>query len=227
MILQARSLTPKEQFANVSFEEASAERIPFLHDSSVDMIVAAQAAHWFDQAKLFPEMVRIVRKGGTLAFWGYGDHTFVDFPRATTILRHYTHGHDSDLLGSYWPQPGRSVVQNKLRAIQPPSEGWDDVRRIEYEPGSEGARSGTGTMFLHKRLTLRNCMNYIRTWSSFNAWQQVHPTAQSREAGGRGDVVDEMFDRMRSAEPDWQSNGWEEIEIEIEWPTGLLLAKKR
>ena len=70
-------------------------------------------------------------------------------------------------------------------------------------------------------------MKYIRTWSSFNAWQEVNPTAKSREMGGAGDVVDEMFDRMRSVEPDWQGNGWKEIEIEVEWPTGLLLARKR
>lgn len=227
MIQQARSLTPREQFTNVIFDEALAESMPSLRDSSVDMVVAAQAAHWFDYTKLFPEIERVVRKGGTLAFWGYGDHAFVDFPQATNILKHYTNGDDTSLLGPYWSQPGRSIVVDKLRAIQPPSETWEDVTRSEYEPGVKGARSGTGTMYLQKRLRLNDCMKYVRTWSSFNAWQEKHPDAQSKESGGPGDIVDEMFDWMRSVEPDWQSDGWEETEVEVEWPMGVLLARKR
>lgn len=212
---------------NVSFQEASAECLPFLEDSSVDMIVAAQAAHWFDHTRLFPEMKRILRKGGSVAFWGYGDHIFVDHPQATRILKHYAYGDSKQLLGPYWSQPGRSILQDRLRAIQPPCNDWQDTKRIEYEPGTGGARSGTGTMFLHRKIKLVDCMNYIRTWSSFHAWQEDHPEAQRRVDGGGGDVVDKMFDQMRSAEPDWQGDGWEETEVEIEWPTALLLTRKR
>ncbi|KAL8943482.1 MAG: hypothetical protein Q9216_001017 [Gyalolechia sp. 2 TL-2023] len=227
MIEQARSLTPKKDFSNIEFQEASAEDLPFLQESSVDLIVAAQAAHWFDYPRLFPEIKRIVRKGGTLAFWAYKDHVFVDFPGATEILNRYAYGDSTDLLGPYWSQPGRSIVQNKLRNIDPPAAEWEDVQRIEYEPGAKGPRSGVGTMFLHKKIRLGDCMNYIRTWSSFHAWQEAHPAAQSRQQGGAGDVIDEMFDEMRSVEPSWQSERWEEKEVEIEWGSGLLLAKKQ
>lgn len=68
-------------------------------------------------------------------------------------------------------------------------------------------------------------MDYIRTWSSYSAWQDKLQT-KKRSDGGEGDVVDEMFDNMRSAEPDWQEDEvW--MEIEIEWGTGLLLARRR
>ncbi|KAL8867181.1 MAG: hypothetical protein Q9174_005826 [Haloplaca sp. 1 TL-2023] len=227
MIQQAKSSTPPTKYPNVSYKESRAESLPFLRDQSVDMVVAGQAAHWFDYPTLFLEMKRVVRKGGTLAFWGYGDHVFVGSPQATEVLRHYSHGNDDMLLGPYWSQPGRSIVENKLREIQPPLTEWEDVERIEYEPGVKGLRPNSGTLFLGKKCTLGECMNYVRTWSSFHAWQEAHPGSQSREHGGQGDVIDQMFDQMRSVEPTWQILDWKEKEVEVEWPTGLLLARRR
>ena len=86
MIEQARSSTSKQEYPNVESREAKAEQSPFLSDGSVDMVVAGRAAHWFDYPKLFPEMKRILRPGGTLAFWGYKDPVFPDYPKATKNL---------------------------------------------------------------------------------------------------------------------------------------------
>ncbi|KAL9603457.1 MAG: hypothetical protein Q9219_001144 [cf. Caloplaca sp. 3 TL-2023] len=158
MLEQARSLTPKERlFSNLSYREASAESLPFLQESSVDMVVAAQAAHWFDYSRLFPELKRVVRPGGTLAFWAYKDHVFVDYPKATDVLNRYAYGDDHNLLGPYWSQPGRSYVQSKLHNITPPAAEWEDVQRLEYEPGTQGAGSGEGTPLLRSTLTLVLC----------------------------------------------------------------------
>lgn len=228
MIDQARSLTSKEEFPNVEYREATAEHSPFLGDGSVDMVVAGQAAHWFNYEKLFPELKRVVRKGGTLAFWGYKDHVFVDYPRATKILNKYCYGQDERLLGPYWSQPGRSIVEDKLRAIKPPTSEWEDIQRIEYEPATDGPRRGKGTMFVNQRMKLGECMAYIRTWSSFHGWQEKHPQMKKREDGGKGDVVDEMFDEMVEAEEDWKrEDDWREKEVDIEWGTGLLIARRR
>ncbi|KAL8927550.1 MAG: hypothetical protein Q9208_002355 [Pyrenodesmia sp. 3 TL-2023] len=227
MIKQAQALTSRTQFPNVSYQEASAESLPSLQDSSVDMIVAAQADHWSDYSRLFPEMKRVVRREGTLAFWAYKDHVFVDSPRATDVLNHYAYGENRELLGPYWSRPGCSSVHSKLRGIVPPSDDWKDVQRVQYEPSTKGPRLGSGTIFLSRRIKLGDCMDYIRTWSSFHAWQEAHPAAKGRQQGGTGDVIDKMFDAMRSVEPAWQVDGWEEKEVEMGWGAGLLLARKR
>lgn len=40
--------------------------------------------------------------------------------------------------------------------------------------------------------------------------------------------MDEMFESMRSAEPDWRSDeAWQAKEVEIEWGSALLLARRR
>lgn len=52
---------------------ARAEGIP-LRSSSVDVVVAAQCFHWFDQGRALPEIARALRPGGVLALaWNEGD----------------------------------------------------------------------------------------------------------------------------------------------------------
>ncbi len=76
-------------------------------------------------------------------------------------------------------------------------------------------------------MRLGECMSYIRTWSAFSAWHDKFQKTK-REDGGEGDIVDEMFDEMRSAEPDWQDGGaWKEKEVHLEWGSGMLLARKK
>jgi SAM-dependent methyltransferase len=227
MLVQARSITAASpSLTNIEFRQCGAENIPFLGDGSVDMVVSGQAAHWFDYPTFFPEMRRILRAGGTLALWGYKDHVFVDYPKATDILNKYAYGADSHMLGSYWQQPGRSVVQNKYRDIIPPADEWEAVQRIEYEPRAEGKRSGEGTLFLEMRMRVRDCMNYIRTWSSYHAWKEAHPGMEKKENGGEGDIVDQMFEEIRGAEEGLGGEGWEEKELDMEWGSGLLLARR-
>jgi SAM-dependent methyltransferase len=52
---------------------ATAEDIP-LRASSVDVVIAGQAFHWFDADRAWPEIARVLRPGGTLALvWNSGD----------------------------------------------------------------------------------------------------------------------------------------------------------
>lgn len=158
MVKQAISSTKEP---NIEFRQASAEDLSFVEDEGLDMVVSGQAAHWFNYSKTWPELKKKVRRGGTLAFWGYKDHVFVDFPQATEILDRYCYGPGENSMGKYW-EAGRDIVRNKLISVVPPDDTWEDVIRVEYEPGTEGANTGVGERLMHKKVSIRDLVGYGR-----------------------------------------------------------------
>jgi SAM-dependent methyltransferase len=227
MIAQAESTTSSTTYPNITFQQASAEDLSFIKDGTLDMVVAGQAAHWFDYAKVWPELSRKVRRGGTLAFWGYKDNVFVEHPRASKVLDYYCYGKET--MGPFWEQPGRTILRDKYRDIVPPETEWEDVTRVVYEPGTEGKESGEGTCLMSRRLKLGEMEGYARTFSSFHNWAAENKDRKARKDGGEGDIVDEMFDKMLEVEPEWKKAGenWRDVEVENEWGSVILLARRK
>jgi ubiquinone/menaquinone biosynthesis C-methylase UbiE len=68
MLAELRTAVPKARTVL-----ARAEDIP-LPPSSVDIVVAGQAFHWFDHEHALPEIARVLKPGGTVALvWNVGD----------------------------------------------------------------------------------------------------------------------------------------------------------
>ncbi|CAD6453043.1 cc951494-32e8-48af-a945-483ffee49ab9 [Sclerotinia trifoliorum] len=111
--INANNLYNKE--ANIEWRQASAEDLSFVEDGSLDMVVAGQAAHWFDFSRVWGEVYRKLRRGGTVAFWGYKDNLLVDFPDATNVLDKFCYGMDERFMGRFWEQPGRERLRGLYR----------------------------------------------------------------------------------------------------------------
>ena len=90
---------------------------PALQDRSVDLAVAAQAAHWFDHERFHPEMRRVLRPDGALALWTYGLASIS--PPIDAVVSHYY----ENVVGPYWP-PERRHVENAYRDLPFP---WHEV----------------------------------------------------------------------------------------------------
>ncbi|KAG2065614.1 hypothetical protein BDR04DRAFT_1130337 [Suillus decipiens] len=92
MVAVAQETLKKMPVSTGQYEyvQASAESLPFLKDSNVVLVIAAQAGHWFDWNKMWPEFAR----NGSAAFWACIDPL--------------------NSAGPYWQQPGRSIMENHL-----------------------------------------------------------------------------------------------------------------
>ena len=137
-----------EQHPNVAYVANLAEQ-PALRDGSVDLVVAAQAAHWFDHARFYSEVKRVLKGDGALALWTYG-LAFVE-PTIDAIVRHFY----SDVVGSYWP-PERRWVEGAYRDLPFPMQ---EVSAPTFE--------------LHLQWDLDSLIGYIGTWSAVQRYKRA------------------------------------------------------
>jgi len=85
-----------------AFLAAQAHQLP-LPDTCVDLIIVAQAFHWFDKAAFFTEVERVLKPGGVLALISYG---LCDVEGLEGMVRAF---HDGPL-GPWWPAERADVV---------------------------------------------------------------------------------------------------------------------
>lgn len=217
----------------ITFRQGNAEDLSFLPDKSVDMVVAGQAAHWFDYAKVWPELSRVVKPGGSLALWGYKDNLLIGHPRANRIFDKFCYA-DGEVepgvegMSHYW-EPGRKIVRNLLRQVTVPAGEWECEQRIlcDIDP-SMTEIPGEDKAWLRMKTTLAGFEGYVRTFSALQGWKDAHPEIKSRAEGGQGDLADILMDRMVESEPQWKAlgDGWRDAEVEAVWGTYIILAKR-
>ncbi|HEX7115546.1 MAG TPA: class I SAM-dependent methyltransferase [Steroidobacter sp.] len=90
---------------------------PALEEGSVDLVVAAQAAHWFDHERFHEQVRRVLRTDGALAVWTYG-LAHVSPPIDAIVKRFY-----QETIGPYWP-PERRYVESGYRDLPFP---WQEL----------------------------------------------------------------------------------------------------
>ncbi|KAJ8082351.1 trans-aconitate methyltransferase 1 [Marasmius tenuissimus] len=221
-------------FSQIEFVQSSAEELGFLKDESADLVIAAQAAHWFNWPKLWPELSRVLRPYGTVAFWVYSDYRLPKYPSFTPLITEYAQGSDPDnSLGPHWQQPGRSILQNHLHDIPEPKNvsgsesSFTDLDRI-YFTGSyypDLPASQTLPVILRSKTTWNGLLGYLDTFSSLHTYLEHHPEDSKREDGN----IAVRFWRSlmeRAAQIDGKAESRGEDEVTVEWPVALVLTKK-
>jgi ubiquinone/menaquinone biosynthesis C-methylase UbiE len=125
----------------VEYRRETAEAMS-VASASADLLVVAQAAHWFDWPRFVSEATRVLRPGGVLALWTYGnchvtrpvDRLVADFSR--------------DVVGPHWPRERRHV-----------DEGYRDLA-VSLEP------LAVPRFEMHARWDAAAMLGYLETWSA-------------------------------------------------------------
>lgn len=118
-----------------------------LEDSSLDLIVVAQALHWFATPAFFTEVSRLLKPRGLFCAWCY------NLLRIDEALDPLIDDFYWNTLGGYWPD-GRASVDAGYRDIQPPF-----------------ARLNPPELAIEQHWNLEQLMGYLSTWS---AVQKLH-----------------------------------------------------
>jgi SAM-dependent methyltransferase len=137
----ANQLARAQPQPRVHYAVSLAERLP-LRDGSVDLVAAAQAAHWFDFDRFHAECRRVLAPGGVVAVWTYG-LLRVSAAVDAVIDDFYEH-----VVGGDWP-PERRYVEEGYRTLPFP---W----REEPAPPFQ----------LENDWDLEQVMGYLATWSA-------------------------------------------------------------
>ncbi|EJD07831.1 S-adenosyl-L-methionine-dependent methyltransferase [Fomitiporia mediterranea MF3/22] len=215
------------------FVESQAENLGFLENSSVDLVIAAQAAHWFNWKVLWPELARVLRPHGTVAVWGYSEMRLSRYPSLTPIIDAYTHGPDpATSLGPHWQQPGRSIVENLLQDIPSASSivpgAFSSEDRVYFSGSHFPSLPNPRQVILHKKMRWTDFEDYLRSFSSLHTFQVRNPDDANHPDG---DVVKRFINALKTnmgieGFSKAGSNGGDDAEVEIEWPLALILAKR-
>ena len=99
--------------SNCCWIRSSAEKLP-IASASIDLAIVAQALHWFNFAKFFPEIKRVLKPGGRIAVWTYSLLAVcAHFPAPIEcVIRWFYH----EVVGEYWPAE-RRWVDDEYRSI--------------------------------------------------------------------------------------------------------------
>ncbi|KAF9907600.1 hypothetical protein EC991_010812 [Linnemannia zychae] len=215
----ATMLANATQKPNITYHVAKGEDLGVLATSSVDVLTVAQAMHWLHHPTFFSEVKRVLKPRGTFAAVGYSFVIFEDHPRATRRI--YDLGDQPDQLGTMWDN-GRLILDNLYKSIDVPLQNVErhyfpeniktQMRAIDAAGAADAVKENSLPPVMSGRVTMKHFRNYIKTWSSYKNYCEKYPA--------RPDIVDATIDAILKEE-----NLKEEDEVNITWPTVVILAE--
>lgn len=197
MISTARSLSAAAPTSTpIRFEVATAEDLgsllsPPIPDSSVDLITAATAAHWFDMSRFWRRAAQVLKPGGTVAIWtGHAVHMHPSVPNYVAIeatLQKF----DAQYIAPY-SQPG-SLIERNLYIDLPlpwtltqPIEEFDQSSFYRREWNRDGTEKDSDEFFVDQGAADLDIMEKVfATTSQVTKWRQEN----SEKVGTEEDIV--------------------------------------
>ena len=137
---------------NIEYRVARAEQSG-LADHSVDLVVVAQAVHWFDLPRFYDEVRRVARPEAILALITY-DLLECD-PAVDAVV-----GDFYKLVGPYWP-PERRMVDDQYASLPFPFDEFD-----------------APAFWMRADWDADQLLGYLETWSAVRALEK---TAEGRQ----------------------------------------------
>ena len=131
----------------ISYQVAPAEKTS-IPAASVDLIVVAQALHWFDLNEFYREVERVLRPQGVLVVWSY--NLLSVSPQVDAVI----HRLYEEIVGAYWPSE-RSMVEDGYKELAFP---FNEI----YGPPFD----------MTATWSIQQLTGYLHTWSAVQRYQE-------------------------------------------------------
>jgi len=139
------------EHSKIRYVVAPAEKTA-IEPNSIDLVVVAQALHWFDLDRFYAEVRRVSKPGGVLAAWSYG--LFRQSSKIDSLVDHFY----TEVIGPYWPGE-RKLVDDRYQSLPFPFE--------ELEPPS---------FKMTAQWDLDHLIGYLDTWSAVQRFKEKNKT---------------------------------------------------
>jgi SAM-dependent methyltransferase len=135
-----KQIANAQSHGRVEYRVAPAENSG-IGSETIDLIMVAQALHWFDLDRFYAEARRVLKTDGVLAASAY--NLLHIEPAVDAIVNRYYH----EVVGPFWP-PERELVEQFANISFP----FDEIDAPQFE--------------MTVRWNLDHLLGYLRTWSS-------------------------------------------------------------
>ena len=170
------SSTSKPIIYELSTAEAMGSNLsPPIQPSSIDLITASNAAHWFDMQQFWTNAARILKPGGSVALWCSGDiRVHRDMPNSEAIQTMMDDFFEKHLMPFY--EPGNLMVRNRYVDLLLPWTLEEPVVEFDKETFWRKDYDADGTDFVYNAEANMDAFEKIMsTGSPVTRWRQAHP----------------------------------------------------
>ena len=163
--VQATDISPEQigqgfEAKNIIYSAQPAEATNF-SDATFDLVTVAQALHWFDYGRFWPEVMRVAKPGAFFCAWGYCWFKSDADPQIDALLlRPFM-----ELVEPYWA-PNNRILWNGYR---------DEEIRFPFE------RVAAPDFAMEVDWTAEETIAYLKTWSAFKRGQRDEAVAGAIE----------------------------------------------
>ncbi|XP_070561243.1 putative methyltransferase DDB_G0268948 [Ptychodera flava] len=195
---QIKKATETEKLANIEYRIGNDEALP-AEDGSVDLVTAAQAAHWFNLKTFYSEVDRILKPGGCLALYGYGSAVeFHQNSNAGELQKVFDEFYYGTLKG-YWEGRRKHI---------------EDLYADIHLPYSDAVRDHS--MAIEMEYTVSDFVGYLSSLSAFHEYKRLHPEEDTLQ------TVLEKFTRAFGKD----AKSADHTTMNVSYPIFLLLGRK-
>ncbi|CAL66447.1 class I SAM-dependent methyltransferase [Christiangramia forsetii] len=133
--------------SNIKYSIQPAEKTTFKNEQ-FDLIISAQAAHWFEFDKFYSEVKRCLKPDGLVVLMGYG--LFTSNPATNELIADFY----DNTIGAYW-DPERKYLDEHYHTIPFP---FKDIKAPPF--------------FRVCEWDIEHLLGYLRTWSAVNHYEK-------------------------------------------------------